>query len=314
MAATPEGQQLTEQHRLDQVAIKAAFLAQFVQLWPVLSWTALDATSAVWVRASMSLIRRFRQRSALRAERYYRDFRLIEGPASVRLSPLPPIQYVHAPAADELAIDLVRDVRNADSAAFNRDLRRFDDARRDDRGGIGSDFPNLRIDWAKSDAASEQSLLVTGPGELKRQAAMGRTEQQAKDRGLVVVSGSASRQVLNGGRTATLELVYSDPTPIGWVRVTDGDPCAFCAMLAGRGLYRPYRTAESAGFQAHDACACTAEPVYSRRAALPGRGAEFQRLWKSSTQGYSGKDARNAFRRSYEAKRREAAAPQPLTA
>lgn len=314
MATTPEGQQLTEQHRLDQVAIKAAFLAQFVQMWPLLSWQAIDATFAAWVHAVMPVLRVFRLRSARRSERYYRDFRLLEAPAAARLNPPPPIKYSPTVPLDDLVVDVVRDIRNAEP----------------DRGVTAPS-----IDWTEFDRRAEHSLLVTGPGELKRQASMGRFEEQAKDRALVTASGSASRHVLVGGREVQMELNDSDDAILGYVRVTDGDPCAFCAMLASRGVtWRPYsrksfvesdsrfkKNPKFAGIsreeaKVHDNCACQLEPVYVSAGNIwPGRSREFRELWISSTTGYSGKDAINAFRRAYEQQRRDSAAPAlPQTA
>lgn len=50
-----------------------------------------------------------------------------------------------------------------------------------------------------------------------------------------------------------------------WRRVTDGDPCAFCAMLASRGPVYTETTALARGFDGlryHKGCGCTAEPWY----------------------------------------------------
>lgn len=311
MATTPEGQQLTEQHRLDQVAIKAAFLAQFAQMWPLLSWTALDATFVAWVHTVMPILRTFRQRSARRSERYFHEFRAIEAPARVRLNPPAPIRYLNA-QPDHFDIDLVRDIRNAEP----------------DR-----DVVTPSIDWAPFDKAAERSLLITGPGQLKHQASMGRTEEQAKDRGLVVASGSASRHMLVGGREVQMELIDSDDAILGYIRVTDGDPCSFCALLASRGpVYKQksFLNADSkfakhpkfAGIsreeaKVHDNCACQLEPVYVKAGnTWPGRSREFRRLYNDKVAGkYSSHDLRRAFRREYEARQREAATQsQPKTA
>lgn len=311
MATTPEGQQLTEQHRLDQVAIQAAFLAQFAQLWPLLSWPALDATAGAWIAASMKLIRTSRQLSARRSERYFHDFRAVEAPVKARLNPPAPIRYLNAPD-DHLSIDVLRDVRNAERDASLPDP--------------------ISIDWSGFDKAAEHALLVTGPGELKRQASMGRAEPQAKDRGLVVASGSASRHVLNGGRETQMALIEADDALIGYIRVTDGDPCSFCALLASRGpVYKrkSFIGADSkfdkhprfAGIsrdeaKVHDFCACQLEPVYtSANNIWPGRAREFRRLYNDTVAGkYSSKDLRRAFRREYEKRQREAAAAPAITA
>ena len=71
-------------------------------------------------------------------------------------------------------------------------------------------------------------------------------------------------------------------------------------MLATRGPV--YRGEESAGFEAHDGCGCSAMIVYDRLAWTPEDGPEreFYDLWFDTTKGLSGKDALNTFRRAYE--------------
>jgi len=66
----------------------------------------------------------------------------------------------------------------------------------------------------------------------------GLSPAEAMNVALVRVQGSASRVVLNGGRDLLSDAVRRDPAAIGWYRVTDDDPCHFCAMLASRGLYK----------------------------------------------------------------------------
>lgn len=104
------------------------------------------------------------------------------------------------------------------------------------------------------------SLRATGLSGTMRAIRAGFSPQAASRAGLVQALGSAGRLALNGGRDAILESVHADPRALGWRRVTAGGPCDFCAMLAGRGPV--YKTDRTAGFQAHDHCACSAEPVY----------------------------------------------------
>jgi hypothetical protein len=164
------------------------------------------------------------------------------------------------------------------------------------------------IDWTDFDAAAEKSLNSTGPAYLKHQAARGVDEEAAKRNGLVVASGSASRQVLNGGRAATLTLVDADSKALGWARMTDGDPCAFCALLASRGPV--YRSEASAGFSAHDHCACVPVAVYSRTAPWPGDAAVYRKLYEDNIAGqYSGKDALRAWRRLHDKRQRDVGQP-----
>jgi hypothetical protein len=283
---TDQARQLAEQHRLQQVAIKAGFLAQFLPTWSLLDWRRLDETTPAWVRVVMAILRPWRQASANAAAAHYAEYRLLTAPRPLDSGPT--LRFTGG--VNPLGAVPLPDIRHTISVPVT-----------------------LHIDWTNADKAAEHSLRVTGPGELKRQAAMGRTEEQAKDRGLVTVSGSASRQVLNGGRQATLTSVAADQQAIGWARLTDGNPCAFCALLAGRGPV--YKSEQSAGFQAHDHCACIPVAVFSKAAPWPGNARAYRRLYNDSTSGYSGKDARNAFRRAYEQQQREAATPaQPQTA
>lgn len=55
------------------------------------------------------------------------------------------------------------------------------------------------------------------------------------------------------------ETALADPQATGWRRVGDGDSCAFCRMLIGRG--EVYSEA-GVTFASHDRCGCEAEPAY----------------------------------------------------
>lgn len=114
---------------------------------------------------------------------------------------------------------------------------------------------------------------------------------------LTNVSGDVSRHVLNRGRDTLVESVSADERALGWARVTDSAPCAFCRMLASRG---PVYGEAGSRFKAHGHCGCTAEPVYRPDQPWPGRAAEFRQQWDETTKGLSGADARKAFRQAVE--------------
>lgn len=148
------------------------------------------------------------------------------------------------------------------------------------------------------------SLAVTGPVTAKRSLALGATETVAAQSAAVAVSGAVSRHILNGGRETILRAVQTDAKALGYMRVTSGKACAFCAMLASRGpVYKSSVTAgaRGSGNRYHDHCGCSVEPVYSRHAAVPAASQRFEQLWIQSTAGLSGQEARNAFRVAYEA-------------
>lgn len=159
--------------------------------------------------------------------------------------------------------------------------------------GIKGGLPDLVAsrEWR---AAAQASLEITGPIAAKK-LLLARAPRPL-DVALVRLTGSATRIVGNGGRDLIVGAAGRDRASVGFARVTSGTPCAFCAMLSGRGPQ--YRSAGTAGFHAHDHCSCYPEPVYGRRTKWPGRGREFQDLYRSSTQGEDNPLA--AFRRAYE--------------
>lgn len=125
----------------------------------------------------------------------------------------------------------------------------------------------------------------------------GKTVDQAFRNGFVRVSGDLTRQVLDSGRNTILGTVERDKYALGWARVTDGDPCPFCAMLAGRGPV--YKSEGSAGFDAHGHCGCCAEPTYSG-SEWPGKGREYEAFYQQvKATKDPGENMMTAFRREY---------------
>lgn len=107
----------------------------------------------------------------------------------------------------------------------------------------------------------------------------GLTPELAKTRGLVRVAGALGKLILTGGRRTLLGISNRDPVALGWGRVTSGDPCAFCRMLAGRGAV--YKTEKSADFESHDSCGCSAEPLF-KGGRPPEQAAEYAREWQAA--------------------------------
>lgn len=106
------------------------------------------------------------------------------------------------------------------------------------------------------------SMLVTGPISIRGN--LGRmTLAKAVDVAEGRTSSAAMRHVLNGGRETITKTIQADGRAVGYQRVTSGNACEFCSMLADRG---PVYGKESADFAAHDRCGCTAEPVYGTQA------------------------------------------------
>lgn len=103
------------------------------------------------------------------------------------------------------------------------------------------------------------SLYVTGRVMTGKALAAGQTPEAAMQTALVRTSGAVGRYVLDGGRETIIRSTSTDKRARGWGRITGGNACAFCSMLANRGAVYSDVTAD---FQAHDHCACSAESFY----------------------------------------------------
>jgi hypothetical protein len=120
----------------------------------------------------------------------------------------------------------------------------------------------------------------------------------------VAADGTARlvRHVEQAGRETTIQVSAAATTKTRWARVSDGSPCAFCALMISRGPVYHSDAAGAGGFRAHDKDRCVAVLVPKGSRDWPGRD-EYERvseIYADSTSGQSGKDAVNAFRRAWE--------------
>lgn len=187
----------------------------------------------------------------------------------------------------EALISRNRDTSTALAAAY---LRRF----RAIEAGTTAALKIVTVPAAAE--AVRTSLLVTGPITVKKATAAGLPIEAASSRGATSSARSALRHSLDGGRSTITATVEADPTALGWARATSGSPCAFCALMAGRGAV--YRSEGSANFQPHDGCACQPEPIYRRDAELPAGSQRYADLYDEAAKGSD--DPLNAFRRAFE--------------
>lgn len=136
-------------------------------------------------------------------------------------------------------------------------------------GVRGGDTPQLPGPLRPDDVIP--SLRATGLAGTMRAIRAGFSVQAASRAGLTQALGTAGRVTLNGGRAAIVASVGADPAAQGWQRIASGGACDFCRMLASRGP--AYKSDRTASFEAHDHCACSAEPVFeAARAAKAERG------------------------------------------
>lgn len=146
---------------------------------------------------------------------------------------------------------------SADTAA--QYLPRFRQAEIGD-GGIEVGIP--RFDRALAGRQLEWGGMVN----VLWHVAMGQTREAAYTAARELFLGMFHEAVLTGGRMTIQEWARRDSRAIGWRRVSDGNPCAFCAMLVSRGpVYTSEEhalTRQSDGQKFHPHCGCTVEVVY----------------------------------------------------
>jgi hypothetical protein len=129
--------------------------------------------------------------------------------------------------------------------------------------------------------AIETSLRVTGPVTVKSAIASGVPLDLAVQLGLAKTIAAGKRITLNAGREMLIRASRRDPNVDGWARVSDGDPCYFCAMLIGRG---PDYSEKTVSFRSHDGCGCGVRLVYAQDAdgGWDRNATALNRLWKGT--------------------------------
>lgn len=191
-------------------------------------------------------------------------------------------------------------------------------------GGDPRDAPVDYDDRFTEDQATAE-LARTIIGVSKALAKKGKSYPENREATRQAVATKVTKVVADGGRAVIENDVRTGGKgrgPIGYARVADADPCAFCAMLASRGVYYLGNTIEGNGagawlyttdsfkasnarfagdgeFKVHDGCECTLEPVYysgEGKIQLPGDGNRLAEQWALVAAG-RGKDSFATWRR-----------------
>ncbi|WGH21527.1 capsid maturation protease and VIP2-like ADP-ribosyltransferase toxin [Arthrobacter phage Ascela] len=108
-----------------------------------------------------------------------------------------------------------------------------------------------------------QALLVNGPISIKKQLSSGVGLLAAVETAKAQTLRVGKRLVLEAPRQQLIDLVSKDKDALGWSRVSDGQPCHFCAMLVSRG---PVYSEETVRFRAHNGCGCSVRPFFKGEA------------------------------------------------
>ena len=127
--------------------------------------------------------------------------------------------------------------------------------------GAGFESTIPTIDVPKIDIVrSTQALLMTGPVSIRKQLSTGMGLQEALNSAKKQTLAVGKRLTLEAPRQGLIKLVQNDKDALGWSRVSDGQPCHFCAMLLSRGP--DYKSKETARFRAHNGCGCSVRPFF----------------------------------------------------
>lgn len=111
-------------------------------------------------------------------------------------------------------------------------------------------------------SSTPSALRLAGPVRIKKLIKAGMRADDAYERTYTKYEGIVRRQTMMGGRLTVAATTGKDRRALGWRRVTDGNPCAFCALLASRGpVYQSEATADGVVYHGH--CGCSAEPSYT---------------------------------------------------
>lgn len=316
-----------------QATINAQVSVASLRAWRQVRPRGFLNSAGAWLSATAGSVRLGRRRSRQLAAAHYRVQRALDTGRTV-----PPLDGGASRA--ESVVDLMDDfqvlVTQIESGADSTEFFAVDalpDRVSHDRSQVDvDDFEWPDFDEPAADELSRAALagagLLAPARDLDRavQRGLGRLDdpdflaELARDveRAGAEAAAIAGREALAGGRGLLVEASEADQAVLGWARITDGSPCAFCAMLASRGaVYRNKNSATLAGSyrgmddidrsflnKYHPRCCCQTVPVYRKEDFITPESRAFRDAWYESTKGLSGREAENAFRRYLEGGRR----------
>lgn len=155
------------------------------------------------------------------------------------------------------------------------------------------------------------ALTLAGPYAAKHAMSLGHDVASTYQTVLSYSTGVAVRAALSGGRNAVQETAIRDQVCSGYMRVTSGKPCPFCAMVAQNTYSTVTSASQSSGTRTrafspqpprssyHDHCKCTVVPIFSAASWPDGyreQAAEYRDIWiESSAAGGTDQEKRDRF-------------------
>jgi hypothetical protein len=216
---------------------------------------------------------------------------------------------------DDAEVDpLVQDLLDVEDSSTNSDpvtTDEFDWEEAMTRDEIDEAYRDLLRQQAQ-DAAKKARNLRTST-ELTPDQVITQIEKSHAAAGSIG-AGTVDAAGMEGGRQVIDTALRSDRKVKMIARGTSSNPCAFCAMLASRGFVfvgatsgvgnREDFTVGDDIKRYHTNCHCFPIVKFTTESKLPELNRYFKEQWPIVTEGYSGLDALNAWRRWIYAKRK----------
>ncbi|MEU7737935.1 hypothetical protein AB0B51_33545 [Streptomyces griseus] len=147
---------------------------------------------------------------------------------------------------------------------------------------------NNSLRWATKD------LWPRDPNDPKTTVAQRAPLEARLDAAEKKAEGVAQKLVTDQGRGTVQAAVRQDRMAVGYARAAALGACAFCKLLAARGMVFKRDTAD---FRAHDGCNCGVIPVFrGQRFELSAHAQEWDRLYREYAAPFPGDQLRR-FRR-----------------
>lgn len=275
---------LAEQHKQDQESIAAQLALSLYPLWSLMQFQELDSSTITWLTAALPIVKT----AFLQSQRVGAVF-------------IQNVRFATLPLEEPLPIvlpDVERPLGVTPEAFFPPDS--------------GDKDP---IDILEEFDRQEVATDLTIQANYETKKAMPGPEEELMNNALVRSSGAAIKQAMQGSRGVTKNLLKSDPRVIGYARVTDSNPCHFCALLASQGAmyqkdsFAPGNKRRRTGRKSdadftspsgnkdlpkdwldiakvHNNCKCTLRPVYSKSQSMDPAARYFKQGWDDITTMY----------------------------